>query len=270
MARRGLLPPLFRRRPHGAGEGPPPARRVAALLLLFVVLWGTTFSSLELLFSDAEREFQAPATPALFLIHGILMATLALWFVLGFVGPRRDGPAVAASPLRQFGLRAPSIAGELGLGVVCGVAAWAVVLTLLFSLGAMVWALEGEEALPRQAPEVVTWVAALPLGLRLAISASAGVAEELFFRGFLQPRVGIGLSTALFALAHLSYDQPIMLVGITLLSLAFAYIVRWRQSIWAAMVAHAVFDAIQLTFLIPWVLRYTQEGGPQLLGLAVW
>ncbi len=51
-----------------------------------------------------------------------------------------------------------------------------------------------------------------------------------------------------------------MLVGVTLLSLVFAYIVRWRQSIWAAIVAHAVFDAIQLLFVIPWALRYLPGG----------
>ena len=41
----------------------------------------------------------------------------------------------------------------------------------------------------------------------------ASFAEELFFRGFLQPRVGIPFSTALFVLAHLSYEQPFMLLA---------------------------------------------------------
>jgi membrane protease YdiL (CAAX protease family) len=89
---------------------------------------------------------------------------------------------------------------------------------------------------------------------------SAGVVEEVFFRGFLQPRVGIAASSALFALAHLSYEQPLMLLGILLLSVLFALLTRWRQSVWAAIAAHAVFDAIQLLVLIPWAMKMIGEG----------
>ena len=85
----------------------------------------------------------------------------------------------------------------------------------------MLVALGGEEALPKQPPALIPWIAALPVGVRLLISLSAGVVEEIFFRGFLQPRIGIFLSTVLFVLAHFSYGQPFMLVGITLLSLIY-------------------------------------------------
>ena len=270
MARRGLLPPLFRPEPGAPLVGAATVRRVAAALLLFAVLWLTIFASLSLLGTTMGSEFQAPATPQLFMVHAILLVTLAIWFTLGFVGPRGGTAFASSSPGRQFGLRAPSIAAELGLGVLCGVAAWLVVLTLLLGLGALVWALGGGDSLPREAPPIVPWIASLPLALRLAISASAGFVEELFFRGFLQPRVGIGLSTTLFALAHLSYDQPLMLVGVTLLSVTFAFIVRWRQSIWAAVVAHAVFDAIQLVVVIPWALRYMEAGGAEFVAVVVW
>ena len=258
MDRHGLLPPLFRAE----------SRRIAASLLLFLALWVTVFAAVGLLGTTTQADFQAPPTPQLFLVHLILLVTLAVWYGLAFVGVGVD-PA-RASPLRQFGLRAPSILTELGLGVLCGVAVWVVVLTILVGLGALVWALGGEDALPSEAPPIVPWIASLPVALRLALSASAGFAEELFFRGFLQPRVGVALSTALFALAHLSYDQPTMLVGVTLLSLTFAWIVRWRQSIWAAIVAHAVFDAIQLLVVIPWALRHLEPGGAELIAGWVW
>ncbi|HEY4588628.1 MAG TPA: CPBP family intramembrane glutamic endopeptidase, partial [Thermoanaerobaculia bacterium] len=87
------------------------------------------------------------------------------------------------------------------------------------------------------------------------ISLSAGVVEEGFFRGFLQPRVGIVMSTCLFVLAHFSYGQPFMLIGITLLSLIYAYLVRWRQTIWPAIAAHALFDGVQLLVVVPAALR---------------
>ena len=104
-------------------------------------------------------------------------------------------------------------------------------------------------------PPMIGWVVALPIAVRIALSLSAGVVEETFFRGFLQPRVGIALSTFLFVLAHLSYEQPFLLIGVFLLSLLFAGLVRWRQNIWAAMVAHSVFDGIQLLIVIPAALE---------------
>ena len=93
--------------------------------------------------------------------------------------------------------------------------------------------------------------------------------EETFFRGFLQPRVGIALSTALFVLAHASYEQPLMLVGITLLSLVYGFLVKWRQNIWPAITAHVLFDAVQLTVVIPKALELLpQNGGGELAPLA--
>ncbi|HEY2736792.1 MAG TPA: CPBP family intramembrane glutamic endopeptidase, partial [Thermoanaerobaculia bacterium] len=120
---------------------------------------------------------------------------------------------------------------------------------------------------PNAPPAMVSWIAALPILVRLSISLSAGVVEEGFFRGFLQPRVGIVLSTALFVLAHFSYGQPFMLIGITLLSLIYAYLVRWRQTIWPAIAAHALFDGVQLLVVIPGALKLMQTQIPK---AAVW
>jgi membrane protease YdiL (CAAX protease family) len=111
---------------------------------------------------------------------------------------------------------------------------------------------------------VVPWIAGLPITVRLLVSLSAGVVEETFFRGFLQPRVGLVLSTALFVLAHASYEQPLMLVGITLLSLTYGLLVVCRQTIWPAIAAHTLFDAVQLLVVIPWALELLEEGGPEI------
>ncbi len=116
-------------------------------------------------------------------------------------------------------------------------------------------ALGGQELLPQQPPAMIPWLAGQPVALRLAIALSAGMVEEVFFRGLLQPRAGVVLSTALFALAHAAYGEPFLLVGVTLLSLLYAGLVRWRQSVWAAIAAHALFDAVQLLVVIPSVLE---------------
>ena len=114
---------------------------------------------------------------------------------------------------------------------------------------------------------MVTWIAALPVLVRMSISLSAGIVEEGFFRGFLQPRVGILASTALFVLAHFSYGQPFMLVGIAILSLIYALLVRWRQNIWPAIAAHTLFDGVQLLVVIPGVLKLMQTQGPKTAAL---
>jgi membrane protease YdiL (CAAX protease family) len=84
------------------------------------------------------------------------------------------------------------------------------------------------------------------------------VVEELFFRSFLQTRVGPVAATLMFTAAHGVYGQPLMLVGIlvisTVLSITFA---RYRNVL-PCIAAHGVFDAIQMFAVIPWYLHQLQ------------
>jgi membrane protease YdiL (CAAX protease family) len=162
----------------------------------------------------------------------------------------------------QFGFLAPAVPREIGIGLLLGIAAWVVVLVGVMAIGLVLLKLAGPDAIPKAPPAMVTWIAALPILLRLSISLSAGVVEEWFFRGFLQPRVGILLSTGLFVLAHFSYGQPFMLIGITILSLIYGLLVRWRQNIWPAMAAHALFDGVQLLVVIPGLLKLMETQTP--------
>jgi membrane protease YdiL (CAAX protease family) len=156
----------------------------------------------------------------------------------------------------QLGFRAVSPLAEVGFGLVAGFAIWFAVLAALFVIAAVTVALGGEKLLPKQAPAMIPWIAGLPIGIRILLSLSAGVVEETFFRGLLQPRVGIAFSTVCFVLAHAAYGQPFMLIGVTLLSLIYAFLVRWRQNLWPAIAAHALFDAVQLLVVIPAALRF--------------
>lgn len=248
-------------------------RRAATFGLLTLVLWLGVTQSLALLGLDLEIDFSRVSTPQLFLTHVVLLAGILGWYGLGFVGggvPAWADPTEQAqapqgrargggdpSLLAQLGLRAAEPWREVAIGALAGVAGWLLTLAALLVVSLLLLRLGGEEALPAGAPPMVIWIAALPIPVRLAVSLSAGVVEEAFFRGFLQPRVGIAVSTVLFVLAHLSYDQPFMLLGVTLLSLWFAFLVRWRGNILAAIVAHAVFDAIQLLVIIPAILELT-------------
>jgi membrane protease YdiL (CAAX protease family) len=161
----------------------------------------------------------------------------------------------------QFGFVAPSIPREIGLGIVLGVGAWVAVLAGIMAIALALYAMGFGESLPQQPPALIPFIAGLPIALKILISLSAGVVEEWFFRGFLQPRMGILLSTVLFALAHFSYGQPFMLIGITLLSLIYGLLVKWRQNIWPAIAAHTLFDAVQLLIVVPGALRLMQTQG---------
>ncbi len=262
---RGLQPPGFR--PSWVGEPVAAARRALALATVAGVLWVGIFAPLGALGSDLRTDLSQVGVGQLFLLHGLFAAALAVWYLLGFAG---TGGSVAV----QLGLRAPRPLTEIGVGLAAGIGGWLVVLAVVLLLGWLILVLGGEGLLAERPPPLVAWLAGLPVWVRLAVSLSAGLVEEtFFFRGFLQPRVGVALSTALFALAHAGYAQPLMLVGVTLLSLFFAQLVRWRRNIWPAMAAHALFNAIQLLIVVPLVLELApgEEGGGVSLALAaVW
>ena len=252
-AARGFEPPGFERA----------WRRAAALAVLVSIFFVAVFLPMALF--GLERAPLSPddvTTPRLFLLQGLLVLALVVWFLLGFTGPALRAAAgtapralagadpraepgtapeaelgiapetapgvregLAATFARQLGLASERPLVEIAIGLGAGVAGWLLVILLMLAVVALTWSLGGEELLPTEPPELVPWVAGLPLATRAAIALTAGVVEELFFRGLLQPRVGIALSSALFVLAHLSYEQPFMLIGIAALSLVFAWLV---------------------------------------------
>jgi membrane protease YdiL (CAAX protease family) len=247
--RRGLLPPGFAI----------PWRRAAALSLLAFVLWVGILAGLGTIGVPSPGPDLASLGPLqLFGMHGLLVITMVAWYLLGFPAAQRrlEGVGDAVHWSAQLGWRTPSPLADLGVGVLAGVVIWAAVLAVLAAVAVTIAALGGEAWLPKGPPELVTWLAVQPLLLRLALAVSAGVVEETFFRGLLEPRLGLAATTVLFVLAHLSYDQPWMLFGVTLLSLSFSALCRWRQTIVPAVVAHTAFDAIQLLVAIPTILEF--------------
>ncbi|MEJ2086063.1 MAG: CPBP family intramembrane metalloprotease [Acidobacteriota bacterium] len=265
--RRGLDPPGFAvpatlPGDHGTLRQ---IRRGIALSALCAVLWIGVFLPLGAIGTDQEVDIQGLTVPQLFMLHGILILCVAVWYVCGFVFIGIGSGPETRSWKTQLGFRAKSIWRELGLGLIAGVGAWLLVLVVLVVVGMTIWWLGGEEMLPQQPPPLIPWIAALPLGFKLLVSVSAGVSEEIFFRGFLQPRMGLAASTGLFVLAHASYEQPIMLVGILILSLVYGLLAQWRQTIWPAIAAHALFDAVQLLVVIPTALDLLPDKGEGVL-----
>ena len=175
------------------------------------------------------------------------------------VSPPR--PALWRVLAAQLGFLAPDLPRELGIGVLVGVGSWFAVLLAAVVVALLLYAFGAEGAAPQKPPELVVWIAGLPLAVRILAALSAGVVEETFFRGFLQPRIGLMLSTAFFVLGHLAYGQPLLLVGIAILSLIYGTLVRFRQTLWPAIAAHALFDGVQLLVVIPATLKLLGKAG---------
>jgi len=82
-----------------------------------------------------------------------------------------------------------------------------------------------------------------PVGA-LLIGVSAGAGEEAIFRGALQPRYGIVLTSLLFALVHApQYGLNLSILGLVALSLVLG-LLRKHVNTTAAMIAHALYNAV--------------------------
>lgn len=258
-ARRGWTPPAHRLSadlPLQAQVGPL-VLRTLAWGIVAVALWAGVLAPIATYGQPPPESFDGVSPSGLFVLHVGFFVALALWFGSGFLPRLPPSPRVWWRVWSaQLGWRARGAGREVAVGVAAGVAGWTAVIAVVYGVTLIAWAVGIEELLPSEPPAVMEYLIGLPVAVRLALAASAGLAEETFFRGFLQPRVGVTLSGLLFVLAHLSYGQPFMLLGVALLSILFAWLVRWRRNIWAAVVAHGVFDAIQLLVMLPVLQRY--------------
>ncbi|MEO8416613.1 MAG: type II CAAX endopeptidase family protein [Ginsengibacter sp.] len=88
---------------------------------------------------------------------------------------------------------------------------------------------------------------------------TAGVVEELIFRGYLQPRLeiisnspslAIILSSLLFGLLHYSYGTLFNVIGPVFIGLVFALYYRKYKNITVLIVCHFLWDAISLLILV--------------------
>ena len=87
-----------------------------------------------------------------------------------------------------------------------------------------------------------------PIGA-IVLGASAGIGEEAIFRGALQPRYGIIIPSLLFMLLHgPQYGFNLALLGLFGVSIILG-LVRKNVNTTAAMITHALFNAVQVLAL---------------------
>jgi len=95
-----------------------------------------------------------------------------------------------------------------------------------------------------------------PLGI-VTLAVAAGVCEEALFRGALQPRFGILLTSVLFASVHTQYGLTFDVIGVFVLSCGLGLIRRVANTS-TAMACHVAYDllvgvGVSLA-LLPWAL----------------
>jgi membrane protease YdiL (CAAX protease family) len=77
----------------------------------------------------------------------------------------------------------------------------------------------------------------------LTIGLAAGIGEETLMRGAVQPRLGLLLTSVVFALLHANYGITLSTLAVLIVGLALG-IVRQRMNTTSAMAVHATYNII--------------------------
>ncbi|HID87668.1 MAG TPA: CPBP family intramembrane metalloprotease [Anaerolineae bacterium] len=212
-----------------------PASCVHATALVFAIyLIGGSLATLWTIRFVVEAPEGVSLTPSLFWQQGLAFTLLGLAGVGIFL--RRDLRG-ALDRLKLRGVPLPH----------WGLAAGATLLLLAF-----VWVVSfGWSRLWPQSYEEVERISELlfgeflsPLGA-LTLGLSAGIGEELLFRGALQPRFGLILTTLLFTVAHTQYTVSPALLEIFVVGLVLG-LLRDRASTTVCILVHAAYNALNV------------------------
>lgn len=233
-------------------EFPSTARWLVGLAALLAVLILTVFYPTVEPGAAADVDPETLWFPALFAAHVVLVGFLLAWWLLGW-----------PQPLLRFLRLETASPPDLLLGLRVGLVGWVLALaaSAVVTL-AMTVATQGDA--PEhllEAPALLLWLAELPLERKLLVVGVAMTVEEGFYRAFLQPRVGWLLSSVLFALSHAGYGMPNLLASVFAVSLAIGWAFRRTGNLLACIVAHGVFDAIQLLVVMPLAVEHLRRLG---------
>ncbi len=223
---------------------------MTGLTLVLVVI---AFNGAPLLFPESAQ----PPDPSLIPSVGYLeliaqgAAFLAIaYLAVGWPVPRfdreRDLPYVrtAQEATRRLGIVMPDLRT-----IAVGVGAVIPCFLLAGIVGVIGNALQPglDEGLNEVVEQISGNVQTIPGALVLGLSA--GIGEEAIFRGALQPRLGIGLTSVCFALLHgAQYGLNASIVGLFLVSVVLGLERKYLNTT-AAIITHALFNFIQVAAL---------------------
>jgi membrane protease YdiL (CAAX protease family) len=158
---------------------------------------------------------------------------------VGWRGCVRDASVFAANPTATPEILpvAPSIALGLALGLA---------IVGLSQLWTKLW--PSGEAVARMLGESIGELRLRDCALLALVS---GFAEEMFFRGALQPELGLVAASVVFGLAHLVPRWPLVLWSLFAVAIGFVFgwVFDWTGSLWAPAIAHVVVNGVNLPIL---------------------
>lgn len=135
---------------------------------------------------------------------------------------------------------------------------WAVglILAAFVVLAAMAGAFQLLGIQPPDNERAIALGKALTLPTAIVVSAAAALGEEVFFRGWLQAKLGNLPQAVLFSLAHFSYLNVLEALVTLALGYAFGRVRNRTDSLLAPGLAHFGFNAITFAAII-----YARSGG---------
>ena len=236
-------------------------RQTVAAFLLIGILAIVVFFPVTAFGEAEEIDVATLWLPVLLAGHAVLVGFLLVWWRL-----RGD-----VSLGRFLHLSGDDLGNKVRRGLVTGAAGWLLTILITGAAAAMGSA-SGRVSEATEIPPVMAWLAALPLSSKLIIVGAAMTVEEAFFRGFLQSRIGLLASSVMFALSHFSYGLPFMIIGVFTISLIIGRDFARSGDLFPCMIAHGVFDAVQLLVILPLAVRMWQQpaGQPALLSAMHW
>lgn len=226
-------------------EMPSWPQRIAAFALLWAVLTACVFYPTVAPGDAADVDPTTLWFPSIFIGQLVLAGFLALWWFLA-----------RPIPLRRFLLLENASLDDAVFGIAIGLMGWALAiaasaLVALILIGLHFDPSAADDAAPFQVPQLLIWLTHLPVWRKLVVVAIAMTVEEAFYRAFLQVRFGWVLSSVLFALSHGGYGLPTLTASVFVVSLAIGWALRRRGNLLPCIVAHGVFDAVQLLIVMP-------------------
>ncbi len=204
---------------------------IALVVLNLVVTLGMGLGNLAQMMEES-----AAAGTSSNLIPGIWAQDITL-VVLGLVGVGWLSCRNLGSALKRLAIVRPTLA-QLGIGIGVGLVMVPVVLaaeSLLARIG-----LQTDSNVERLSEQLIGPLATSIPGI-LTLGLAAALGEETIFRGALQPRFGLILTTVLFALLHSQYGISVATLIVFGVGLVLG-LLRLRYNTSTSMAAHAVYN----------------------------
>ncbi len=236
-------------------EFPTRGRLLCGLFCLWAVTYAAVGMPVVLAGTRPEMSIENISFVSLFTGHAILTAFLLVWWRL-----RRP------VRLRRFLFLSGATFDDLRGGLALGLRVWGITVAVAVVAGLIIQLALGDAdpatssaiEMP-QLPDIMIWLVELPVSRKLLIVLAAMTVEEAFFRAFLQSRIGLLPSSILFAVAHASYGLPTLMIGVFVVSLVIGRDFAKHRQLLRSILAHGVFDAIQLLFIVPFAVRQLQQ-----------